>query len=75
MHRVKPRLFYGVQPATPGVVAGASAAAVPMKMAQVREVAVLVATAAQPVVVTLDKVTVTFCDGPYDIAGSGIGPL
>jgi hypothetical protein len=35
-----------------------------MKTAQLRVVAVLVATADQPVLVTLAKVTVTFCEGP-----------
>ena len=55
---------YGVQAATPGVVAGAGGAADPMKMAHVRDVDVLVATAAHPVAVTLDNVTVTFCEGP-----------
>lgn len=55
---------YGVQAAMPGVVAGAGGAAVPMKMAHVREVLVLEATAAQPVLVTLDRVIDTLADGP-----------
>jgi hypothetical protein len=55
---------YGVQAAMPGVVAGAGGAAVPMKMAQVRVVLVLEATAAQPVLVTLDRVIATLADGP-----------
>jgi hypothetical protein len=64
MHYVSCSSFYGVHAATPGVTAGGGGAAVPMKMEQLRAVAVLVATAAQPVVVTLDKVTVTFWEGP-----------
>ena len=64
LHCVNQASVYEVQAATPGVLAGAGGAAVPMKMAQLRDVAVLVATAAQPVLVTLDKMIVTFCEGP-----------
>jgi hypothetical protein len=35
-----------------------------MKMVQLRVVLVLVAVACHPVVVTADKVMVTFCEGP-----------
>ncbi len=55
---------YGVQATSPSSVAGAGGAAVPMKMAQVRDELGVLATAAQPVLVTPDRVTMLFPEGP-----------
>jgi hypothetical protein len=63
-----------VQAATPSTVAGASGAALPTKIEQVRVELAWEAEACHPVLVTALRVTVTFSDGWYGNDASGMAP-